>query len=328
MLNLQRCQDAYTELMTENKLELPAEPISKPKAKEHLKLARIYYFARVAELRAAIFEGIEDFKRIAGEIKEIKAGRWDDKLQPATAGQRTRDSTRSDAEIAAELVPPTPLDEQPPTEDAESAAEEADAPKIKSTPASRRKGRRGRPSEDLEELHVKPEEEDEPVASTSAGSPVRPSVEPSEDAGDEPTSARRGGRRSNPKSRKRKRTESVEPGSAARPSASPEVELKRPRISESVAEDDEDRAWTGLSRLTSQQPKRDALVTCASASRCSSCTIKSCQTAARPSSVLRYDAATRQPTTTRSNDRWISRRSARACDKASSPRRRPIVATS
>ena len=42
------------------------ESISKPKAKEHLKLARIYYFARVAELRAAIFSGIEDFKCVSG----------------------------------------------------------------------------------------------------------------------------------------------------------------------------------------------------------------------------------------------------------------------
>ena len=30
--------------------------------KEHLKLARIYFFERVGELRASIFGGIEDYK--------------------------------------------------------------------------------------------------------------------------------------------------------------------------------------------------------------------------------------------------------------------------
>ena len=30
--------------------------------KEHLKLARVYYFERVGELRSSLFGGIEDFK--------------------------------------------------------------------------------------------------------------------------------------------------------------------------------------------------------------------------------------------------------------------------
>ena len=74
-LTSQRCRTTYHELLKLNDISVTDEALVKPKGPslarsraltrpgtEHLKLARIYFFERVGELRSSIFGGIEDYK--------------------------------------------------------------------------------------------------------------------------------------------------------------------------------------------------------------------------------------------------------------------------
>ncbi|TFL00510.1 hypothetical protein BDV98DRAFT_569126 [Pterulicium gracile] len=83
--NAQGCRSLYNTLMEENELEHD-EACDHPKAPIHLQLAEAYYFPRLHELREAILEEEQKFKEVSQEIEEIRAGKWDSKLQEGFKG--------------------------------------------------------------------------------------------------------------------------------------------------------------------------------------------------------------------------------------------------
>ncbi|KAH7096916.1 hypothetical protein BKA62DRAFT_718078 [Auriculariales sp. MPI-PUGE-AT-0066] len=80
---------------TEGRDEFKAH--SKPHAPFHLHLARKHYKARVVELRLAIIENEQTFKKITVEMSALQNGEWDDKLRADVRLHRRSISTQKDA---------------------------------------------------------------------------------------------------------------------------------------------------------------------------------------------------------------------------------------
>ncbi|KAH7909446.1 hypothetical protein BJ138DRAFT_1089454 [Hygrophoropsis aurantiaca] len=81
----QSCHTIYTRLMNEAELEC-SDANNAPHAPMNVRLAQRHYSARLLELRDLIAAEEAKFKRIVGEIDDIRAGRWDDKIKATLTG--------------------------------------------------------------------------------------------------------------------------------------------------------------------------------------------------------------------------------------------------
>ncbi|KAI1795231.1 hypothetical protein LXA43DRAFT_1080457 [Ganoderma leucocontextum] len=75
----QSCSAVHQHLMEDAGLEW-SEADAVPRSEKHLRLARRYYVARVAELRELIASEEAKFKKLVVEIDEIRSGAWDHKI--------------------------------------------------------------------------------------------------------------------------------------------------------------------------------------------------------------------------------------------------------
>ncbi|KZT26869.1 hypothetical protein NEOLEDRAFT_1089501 [Neolentinus lepideus HHB14362 ss-1] len=113
------CEELYTQLLQDASLERP-ENERAIHAPVHLKLAQRHYQARVFELRELIAAEELKFKTLVKEIDEIRAGLWDERIQPSK--QRSTSQHATPAEVI-ETAPdndrkPEPLIPSPAQEDA------------------------------------------------------------------------------------------------------------------------------------------------------------------------------------------------------------------
>ncbi|KAI0092415.1 hypothetical protein BDY19DRAFT_924232 [Irpex rosettiformis] len=71
------CNVVYLRLMQDAGLECPSDM---RKAPVHRQLAKIHYDKRVEEVRALLLAEESKFRKIVGEIDDIRAGRWDSRI--------------------------------------------------------------------------------------------------------------------------------------------------------------------------------------------------------------------------------------------------------
>ncbi|KAK9896458.1 hypothetical protein P389DRAFT_79533 [Cystobasidium minutum MCA 4210] len=122
----QSCLQVLQEMLAAESLDLSRLPeLKRPNARVHLKLARKYYMARLAELRSKLSLQEDQIRRILHEEAEINSGAWDAKLtqgydlvtpsdEPAQAiykhklsAGRTDDPSSTVTSRANEPAPPT-----------------------------------------------------------------------------------------------------------------------------------------------------------------------------------------------------------------------------
>ncbi|KAI0346883.1 hypothetical protein BDW22DRAFT_1424986 [Trametopsis cervina] len=102
------CSTAYSRLMEEAGLESPP-PSASRKAVVHRQLANIHYTKRMDEVRALLLNEEAKFRKIVGEIDEIRAGRWDDKI----LGKHEEQPQSPDAQLAPSAEAQENVEEEP-----------------------------------------------------------------------------------------------------------------------------------------------------------------------------------------------------------------------
>ncbi|EKM59508.1 uncharacterized protein PHACADRAFT_250061 [Phanerochaete carnosa HHB-10118-sp] len=110
---VETCSTVYEKLMEES--NIPRPDTAYARAPELKQLATIYYQKRTGELKNAIEEDENKFKRIVKEIDEIRAGQWDDRIRQSlgiapdsvNALESPREEKTAEENICTDDVSPT-----------------------------------------------------------------------------------------------------------------------------------------------------------------------------------------------------------------------------